>query len=162
MLFRSNQPTMNLQGFTMTTPEREYKRVVRHETGHSLGFPHEHMRRALVARIDPQKAYAYFLQTYGWSKAMVDQQVLTPLPQGSFMGTPADQDSIMCYQLPGSITKDGLPIRGGVDIDVTDYRFASQIYPPTGSAVSGVTTGKTAATSSDWDESEDVTNPDLT
>jgi hypothetical protein len=153
-LIPTNQPTMNLQGFTMATPESEYRRVVRHETGHTLGFPHEHMRRALVARIDPQKAYAYFLQTYGWSKAMVDQQVLTPLPQGSFMGTPADQDSIMCYQLPGSITRDGSPIRGGLDIDATDYRFASEIYPPVGSDLTGAT--------SNWDESEDVTNPDLT
>src|SRR5215213_1776155 len=49
-----NRQTMNLEGFTMATDEREYKRVVRHETGHSLGFPHEHMRKALVARIDPE------------------------------------------------------------------------------------------------------------
>jgi len=155
-LIPANKPTMNLQGFTMLTAESEYKRVVRHETGHTMGFPHEHMRRALVARIDPQKAYAYFLQHYGWSKAMVDQQVLTPLPQGSFMGTPADQDSIMCYQLPGSITKDGQPIRGGLDIDATDCRFASQVYPPVGSfpSVSGDNSGKT--TTSDWEESEDV------
>ena len=56
-----NRQTMNLQAFTMNTPESEYKRVVRHETGHTLGFPHEHMRKALVARIDPQKAYKWFL-----------------------------------------------------------------------------------------------------
>jgi hypothetical protein len=31
------EPTMNLQGFTAGTPESEYKRVVRHETGHTLG-----------------------------------------------------------------------------------------------------------------------------
>ncbi len=61
----TNRPTMNLQGFTMNTPESEYHRVVRHETGHTLGFPHEHMRRELVARIDPQKAYAYFLRDPG-------------------------------------------------------------------------------------------------
>src|SRR5262249_9042974 len=66
-----NRQTMNLQGFTMNTPEQEYKRVVRHETGHTLGFPHEHMRRALVARIDPAKAYPWFLEQYGWDKATV-------------------------------------------------------------------------------------------
>lgn len=158
----ANRPTMNLQGFSLATPDSEYKRVVRHETGHTLGFPHEHMRRALVNRIDPQKAYAYFLQTQGWSKAMVDQQVLTPLPVGSFMGTPADQDSIMCYQLPGSITKDGLPIRGGIDIDATDYRFAGEIYPPASSGLSIGQGGRTAAPSDDWDANEDVTNPDVT
>ena len=93
-------PTMNLQGFSMNMPESEYHRVVRHETGHTLGFPHEHMRRELVARIDPQKAYDYFWRTQGWDKTTVDQQVLTPLAQASIMGTPPDQTSIMCYQLP--------------------------------------------------------------
>ena len=51
-----NEPTMNLESFTMSTPNSEFFRVVRHETGHTLGFPHEHMRRELVARIDPDKA----------------------------------------------------------------------------------------------------------
>jgi len=40
-----NRPTMCLENFSMDTLESEYKRVVRHETGHTLGFPHEHMRR---------------------------------------------------------------------------------------------------------------------
>jgi hypothetical protein len=128
-LIPQNRQTMNLQGFTMNTRESEYKRVVRHETGHTLGFPHEHMRRELVARIDPQKAYEYFLRTQGWSKQMVDQQVLTPLNDLSIFATPPDQTSIMCYQLPGSITRNGQPITGGVDINETDYAFNGRIYP---------------------------------
>ncbi len=32
----TGEPTMCLQAFTMNTPESEYKRVVRHETGHCL------------------------------------------------------------------------------------------------------------------------------
>lgn len=128
-----NRQTMNLQGFTMNTPESEFHRVVRHETGHTLGFPHEHMRKEIVALIDPQKAYAYFLQTQGWDKTTVDQQVLTPLDDRSIMGTPPDQTSIMCYQLPGSITRNGKPIIGGLDINATDYAFAGRIYPKPGS-----------------------------
>ena len=120
---------MNLQDFSMSTPESEYHRVVRHETGHTLGFPHEHMRQELVGRIDPQKAYAYFWRTQGWDKSTVDEQVLTPLDQSSIMGTPPDQTSIMCYQLPGEITKDNEPIIGGLDINQTDYGFAVRIYP---------------------------------
>ena len=148
-----NQQTMNLQGFTMNTPESEYRRVVRHETGHTLGFPHEHMRKALVARIDPVKAYEYFARTQGWDKQMVDQQVLTPLDERSLMATPADQTSIMCYQLPGSITRDGEPILGGVDIDQTDYAFAGQIYPKQGHEPAHELRPGSVA---DWDESEDV------
>jgi hypothetical protein len=144
-----NRQTMNLEGFTMNTPESEYKRVVRHETGHTLGFPHEHMRKALVARIDPQKAYAYFLRTQGWDKATVDAQVLTPLDERTLMSTPPDQTSIMCYQLPGSITRDGRPILGGVDINQTDYAFAGKIYPKAGHAPA-------PEREEDWAESEDV------
>jgi len=133
MLVPKNQNTMNLEGFTMNTPDSEFYRVVRHEVCHSLGCPHEHMRRQLVARIDRQKAYNYFLQTQGWDRQTVDQQVLTPLEERSIRGTvEADQDSIMCYQLPGQITLDGQPIRGGNDINEADYAFIGKIYPKQG------------------------------
>ena len=121
--------TMNLEAFTMQMPESEFHRVVRHETGHALGFPHEHMRRALVAKIDPQKAIEYFRRTQGWNEAEVRAQVLTPIEESSLRGTKADPKSIMCYQISGEITKDGKPIIGGLDIDRTDYAFAASIYP---------------------------------
>jgi len=143
-----NRPTMNLERFSMSTQESEYKRVVRHETGHTLGFPHEHMRKVLVARIDPAKAYKWFLETYGWDKATVDAQVLTSLDEASLMGTPADQTSIMCYQLPGLITKDGKPIVGGTDIDPTDSAFCAKIYPKLGHTA--------LAHEEDWAETEDA------
>src|SRR5207247_303638 len=128
----------------------EFRRVLfrSHETGHTLGFPHEHMRKALVARIEREKAYQWFWETYGWDKATVDAQVLTPLNEASLMGTPADQNSIMCYQLPGLITKDGKPILGGTDIDTTDFAFCGKIYPKPGHAP--------AAQEEEWPESEDV------
>jgi hypothetical protein len=127
-----NQPTMNLQGFQSSMPESEWKRVVRHEFGHTLGFEHEHMRQELVAKLDVNKTIAYFRQTQGWSAAEVRAQVLTPLSQASIRGTPlADDTSIMCYQLPGSITTDGKPIRGGNDINKLDAEFIATIYPRT-------------------------------
>jgi hypothetical protein len=124
-----NRPTMNLEGFSIQTPESEYRRVVRHETGHTLGFPHEHMRKELVARIDPKKAYDFFLKDQGWDKETVNQQVLATLDDATIFGTAPDDTSIMCYQLPGSITFDGKPIPGGIDINETDYEFAGKIYP---------------------------------
>jgi hypothetical protein len=160
-----DRQTMNLQDFTMSTPDSEYRRVIRHETGHTLGFPHEHMRQELIARIDRNKAYDYFLRTQGWNRAMVDAQVLTPLDQKSILGTPPDQTSIMCYQLPGSITRDGKPIIGGTDINPTDAGFAARIYPKPGRQ--GAAASATAAANADdvqaddWDESEDVPASEL-
>ena len=154
-LVPKSHQTMNLQGFTMGTPEAEYRQVVRHEAGHTLGFPHEHMRKELVARIDRAKAYRYFLERQGWSKAMVDEQVLTPLDDRSIFGTAPDQDSIMCYQLPAQITVDGLPIRGGSDINPSDFAFAEIVYPKPES-----TQGPAAPSfEDDWDPADDVIAP---
>lgn len=125
----TSQQTMNLEEFTMDTPESEYHRVVRHETGHSLGYPHEHMRAELVNLLNVQRTIRYFMQTQGWSEEEVRQQVLTPLSDRSIMGTPADQTSIMCYQLPGEITENGRDIPGGLDINQSDYVFTGTVYP---------------------------------
>lgn len=156
----TNRQTMNLQGFTMNTSESEFKRVIRHEAGHTLGFPHEHMRRELVARIDPEKAYTYFLRTQNWDRNMVNQQVLTPLDDKSIMSTPADQTSIMCYQLPGEITKDGKPIVGGADINSTDRSFAQRIYPAFFGQLSQAAGGETPR-EAQVDDSEFVLEPAL-
>lgn len=116
----------------MNTPDSEFIRVVRHETGHTLGFPHEHMRKELVDKIDPAKAVKYYGRTQGWKPNEVYNQVLTPLEDFSIMGTTnVDETSIMCYQIPGSITKDGNPIIGGIDINEIDHAFAASIYPKT-------------------------------
>jgi hypothetical protein len=138
-----NEQTMNLEGFTMKTDESEFHRVVRHETGHTLGFPHEHMRKELVDLIDATKAIEYFGRTQGWDEAMVRRQVLTPIEESSLMGTAhADPHSIMCYQIPGSLTKTGKPIVGGLDIDAVDYEFAGKLYPKARRKVSKATAGR--------------------
>jgi hypothetical protein len=125
-----NQPTMNLDSFSMKTPDSEFYRVVRHETGHTLGFPHEHMRKQLVDRLDRAKTLAYFESTQGWSEPEVIAQVLTPLEDAQLIATAfADQHSIMCYEIPGTITKDGKPIIGGTDIDASDRAFIATVYP---------------------------------
>lgn len=126
----AGEQTMNLEGFTSQTSEEEFYRVVCHEFGHTIGCPHEHMRPELVAKLDPRKTKAYFRQTQGWSATEVEQQVLTPVSEKSLFGTEhADADSIMCYQLPGSITKDGQPIAGGDRINANDAAFIATIYP---------------------------------
>jgi hypothetical protein len=128
------QPTMNLEAFTMQTEDSEFHRVVRHEAGHTLGFVHEHMRRQLVKKIDRKKAIAFFLKEDGWDAQETIDQVLTPIEDATIKGTTADPKSIMCYQIPGEITKDGKPIVGGLDIDESDYAFCATIYPKSSGA----------------------------
>ena len=130
LLIPRDQPTMNLANFTMATPDSEFYRVIRHETGHTLGFPHEHTRREIVDRIDRAKAIAYFKRTQGWDEGTVVSQVLTPLDNSALIATAnPDPVSIMCYWLPASIMKDGKAISGGRDIDALDAQFAASIYP---------------------------------
>jgi hypothetical protein len=130
LLIVPDRPTMNLEAFTMNTPDSEFHRVVRHEAGHSLGFPHEHMRLAIVKRLDREKTIAAYMASQGWTRQEVIDQVLTPLEESTLLGTPtADEDSIMCYQISGSLTIDGQPIEGGTDITVQDHEFAAQVYP---------------------------------
>ena len=133
----AGQPTLNLDSFTMNTPDSEFYRVVRHETGHTLGFPHEHMRKEIIERIDRNKAIAYFGATQGWSPQEVIAQVLTPLPNSALIATAQpDPTSIMCYWLPASIMKDNVAVIGGTDVNALDAQFAGTVYPgpvaPTG------------------------------
>jgi hypothetical protein len=108
------------------------------------------LRRALIDRLDVDKTIAYFRDVYGWAEAQTRSNVLTPLEESSIMGTPnADQDSIMCYQLPAQITRDGTPIRGGTNITAADREFAQAIYPG-GAAPPRLPTILT------WDAAEDV------
>ena len=125
-----NGQTMNLQGFTMQTDESEYRRVVRHEGGHALGFPHEHLRKELIDLIDKDKAIKYFKRMSGWDEKKTIRQVLTPISDHQIHRTVmADPNSIMAYRLPDSILKAGATsVPGGNDINENDYWFAKEIY----------------------------------
>ena len=117
----------------MNTIDSEFHRVVRHEAGHTLGFPHEHMRGEIIQRLDREKVIAEFMRTQGWTRQEVIDQVLTPLEDSSILGTPtADVTSIMCYQIEGDLTLDGQPIPGGTDINDLDFAFAASVYPKPG------------------------------
>jgi hypothetical protein len=130
LLIPKNRPTMNLEAFTMQTPDSEFHRVVRHEAGHTLGFPHEHMRKAIVEKLDREKVIKAYMASQGWTRQEVIDQVLTPLEESSLLGTPmAEADSIMCYEIDGGLTRDGKAIVGGTDITPHDHAFAAQVYP---------------------------------
>ncbi|NOU28680.1 MAG: matrixin family metalloprotease [Polyangiaceae bacterium] len=126
----TGQATMNLEGFTLDTPASELERVVVHEAGHCLGFEHEHLRRAIVKRINPKEAYFYFGVMQGWSPPEVDLYVLTPLEEASSRGTAyVDLLSIMCYPIPGWVMHDGIEVPGGAKLDASDIACVAELYP---------------------------------
>lgn len=142
-LVQAGQKTMNLDSFTARTPPSEYRRVVPHEFLHFCGCPHEHMRRALIAKLHIEKTITYFMKTQGWSRQEVIAQVLTPLEESALIATPeAGEDSIMTYSVPGSVTMSGKPVVGGSKVTTTDAAFLAKLHPkpaaPAGGAVLSV------------------------
>lgn len=124
-------PTMNLQGFSLGTPESEYDRVVVHEFGHSLGFPHEHARKKIIDLLDFEKTVQEFMRTQGWSRQTVIQQILTPISEATVTANSEDVHSIMCYSFSGRCTKSGEPIPGGKVITDHDAELVRKVYPKT-------------------------------
>jgi hypothetical protein len=125
----TSQPTMWLDSFSDHTPDSEFFRVVRHETGHLLGLIHEHQRKNIIKLLDPAKTIAVFERLYGWDETTTRQQVLTPVSEKTLTATPVDVRSIMAYQFSSDCTKNGKPIPGGLDIDASDYALVAKIYP---------------------------------
>ena len=130
-----DEPTMNLEAFTMATRDSEFHRVVRHEAGHTLGFPHEHMRAGIIKRLDRERVITSFMASQGWSRQEVIDQILTPLEESPFLLSPVigtlkpEETSIMCYQIDGDLTLDGRPVEGGTEITDADHAFAALAYP---------------------------------
>lgn len=125
------KPTMNLEGFTLATPDRTFRRVVRHEAGHTLGFEHEQLRAALIQRLDVARVIEEYRRIEGWDEDVVREKILTPIEDVTEIkaSTAADQLSIMCYPIEPYLTLDGRGIIGGEDISDADYAFAAAVYP---------------------------------
>ena len=125
-----DQPTMCFESWTENVRDSEWARVIPHEANHALGGIHEQLRAAVVGRIDPAKAVAYFARTQGWTADVTRANVLTPVDESLLIGTPADVRSLMEYDIPGECTYDGQPIVGGTVADEADFAFLRSAYPP--------------------------------
>jgi hypothetical protein len=109
--------------------EREIRRLILHEFGHSLGLIHEHSSPTAGSIFkDPELVYAYYQRTQGWDRAMVDQNVLTVYSRSQISNlTQFDPDSIMLYQFPPEITS--RPTKINYELSSLDKVLIGALYP---------------------------------
>lgn len=124
----AGEPTMNFEGFNERTSDVEMKRTVLHEFGHALGLLHEHKSPLAKIQWNPQKVYAYFMQTQGWSKEQVDQQVINRYSV-TMSNKEYDPQSIMHYPIDGSLTMDGYSVGWNNNLSAGDKTLIGEMYP---------------------------------
>ncbi|KAL0058790.1 hypothetical protein AAF712_014497 [Marasmius tenuissimus] len=128
------EPTMMLTGYNADNPSSvDFIRNVLHETGHTLGLVHEHLRPEIVRRIDKKKAYDFWREKEDWNASDVNHNLLRVIEQSEHLFSEvSDLHSIMCYPIDESILKDGMkdpPITGGDVITDHDKKTAGEWYP---------------------------------
>ena len=127
--FRKGAATMTLGGFDSDTDEIEMRRVVLHEFGHAIGCIHEHSSPNANIPWDVEKVYSYYQQYHGWSRAMVDHNVLKRYSPDETLGRDFDSKSIMQYPVSKELTIGGFEIPWNTTLSEQDKQLIGLIYP---------------------------------
>lgn len=124
-----DKPTMNFGWLTDESPDDEVERVVLHEFGHALGCEHEHQSPGVRIPWDKPKVYAYYGETLGWPRAMVDEQVLFAHSPEGMRWSRFDPDSIMLYPVDDELTIGKWSVAWNRTLSDTDRDFIRSQYP---------------------------------
>ncbi|KAK1223039.1 hypothetical protein PQX77_014116 [Marasmius sp. AFHP31] len=127
-------PTMMLTGINTPSLSKYATSIGLHETGHILGFRHEHCRKEFIEQIDSGKAYRYYKEKHpSWTETDVKHNLLTALGSNgsTYSLSKPDPRSIMCYGLLKSIMKKGKDPVPGYEDDLSsiDQEHAADSYP---------------------------------
>jgi len=131
LLFAQDQPTMNL-GFSEGDAEVFFRRLILHEFGHALGLNHEHQHPDNNIQWNVSTVYDYFLNTSGWSEAVVNTNVLSQLPTADVYYCAYDKASIMHYGIPQQLTLDNFSVAQPTNLSLGDKEFIQLLYPDRG------------------------------
>lgn len=103
--------------------------VVLHEFGHALGLLHEHQHPDADIPWDRPKVYTLYQQQFGWSREIVDLNVL-PLPRvpGHTYGS-YDRHSVMHYEVTNEYTIGDWKQDENFTLSAKDIEAARNAYP---------------------------------
>lgn len=125
----SNQQTMNI-GLLGRDSEKEWDRVVLHETLHAVGFNHEHQHPRGTIPWNVEAVYRFYMETQGWSRAEIDAQVLRRSTATNIFGSAPDKTSIMMYPIPKELLTDPRQAVGwNTKLSASDIDVLKRVYP---------------------------------
>ena len=107
-------------------PYDEFRRVVLHEFGHTIGLEHELRSPDSNIQWDSSAVYKYYLTTYKWCPKMVDDNIFTKINTNAY--TRFDSNSIMIYAVPGFLTKNHQSITWKENLSFLDKKTIRSYY----------------------------------
>lgn len=126
----SSGTTMNFGWFNSYTTDEEFSRTVIHEFGHAIGLIHEHQSPAAGISWNKPEVYKYYLETQGWTKGEVDQNIFRRYSKSETQYSAYDKLSIMHYSIPAFLLLDPTQAVGwNTFLSATDKSFIPTIYP---------------------------------
>jgi hypothetical protein len=130
--FPKDQPTMNFGWCKDDTDDVEWRRVVVHEFGHSLGAIHEHQNPKSGLKWNLPAVYKYFSgPPNNWSKDEIDFNIVQKYSLDQINGTKFDIKSIMLYSFPPELIIGGKGTPNNTQLSAGDEKFigSKSMYP---------------------------------
>jgi predicted Zn-dependent protease len=109
--------------------EREVKRVITHEFGHSIGLLHEQSYPGIIKWRKTDSVYNHFAKTQKWTRAQVDFNVFEVNKQSYTNGAAYDPKSIMHYEVEPWQTEDGYSLKKSYEMSPGDKAMVAGLYP---------------------------------
>ncbi|UHH31465.1 M12 family metallopeptidase [Pseudomonas veronii] len=121
-----DQPTMHLN---RTDDSKKLRSTALHEFGHALGLLHEHQHPQNSLDWDSPQVYDYYTSD-SFNEAMVREHILEPDNRPGLQITPYDPQSVMHYEIPAALRRNGQAIPKNTTLSAGDKQTIRMLYPP--------------------------------